>query len=295
MSSESPLFSIIIPTYNRAHLISKTLESVMQQKFKNYEVLIVDDGSTDDTETVIGRYTDERIRYFKNSNMERGASRNFGAAQSKGSYLNFFDSDDLMYQNHLTEAARIITDDSSPEFFHLGYEIVTEDGRIVTKVNNFSNDMVDQLLFDNRLSCNGVFLRKEIAMNFPFSENRALSSSEDWELWIRLICRYPLHISNTITSAVVSHDQRSLYEISVEKLINRDEVLIANLKQDPVVTKRYGRLFNRFMAERYTFFMLRWSERKQYREVLYWAKRSFQVYPFTMFSKRYLASLRNLF
>src|SRR5687767_9278561 len=98
----SPVFSIVIPTYNRAHLIKKTIESVLAQDFADFELLVVDDGSKDDTESVVSSFTDKRVHYFKKQNGERGAARNFGAARAKGSYLNFFDSDDLLYRNHLS-------------------------------------------------------------------------------------------------------------------------------------------------------------------------------------------------
>ena len=78
MPSPSPLFSIVIPTYNRAHLIGKTIESVLRQEFTDFEILIVDDGSKDNTEEVASTFTDKRIRYLKKQNAERGAARNYG-------------------------------------------------------------------------------------------------------------------------------------------------------------------------------------------------------------------------
>src|SRR5690242_17185435 len=127
MPSDAPLFSIVIPTYNRAHLIGKTIQSALQQDFKDFEILVVDDGSKDNTGDVVKSFTDPRVQYFKKENAERGAARNYGVARAKGKYINFFDSDDLMYPNHLSVANELIGSIGSPEFFHLGYDYQIED------------------------------------------------------------------------------------------------------------------------------------------------------------------------
>src|SRR5690554_6195096 len=104
IKSKSPFFSIVIPTYNRAEIIGETIQSVINQSFSDFELLIVDDGGTDETDKVVATFPDKRITYFKKENAERGAARNFGANKSKGKYLNFLDSDDLLYPNHLETA-----------------------------------------------------------------------------------------------------------------------------------------------------------------------------------------------
>ncbi len=293
MSFTAPIFSIVVPTYNRAHLIGKTIESVLQQDFTDFEILIVDDGSQDNTEEVVRKFGDQRIQYFKKMNAERGAARNFGAAAAKGQYINFFDSDDIMYSNHLSIAHKFLSQVREPEFFHLGYDYKFEDGALIKQVNDFNDKIKEVILFDNRLSCNGVFLRKDITENFPFVEDRTLASSEDWELWIRLVSRFKLHFSNEITSSVINHDQRSLHTIVAEKVVTRDLLLIEKLKQDPVVMRNYGRQFNRFVAERYTFFMLSFAEQKQRTEVWRWGMRAFLTHPLILGSKRFMASIKN--
>ncbi|MGE0770995.1 MAG: glycosyltransferase family 2 protein [Cyclobacteriaceae bacterium] len=289
----APRFSIVIPTYNRAHLIEKTLRSVLAQEFDDFEVLVIDDGSTDQTEELFREVIDDRVKYFRKENGERGAARNFGAARSRGSYINFFDSDDYMLPNHLNEAALVIAANANPPWFHLAFNTRLPDGSMVSESNNFTQASAKSILFDNKLSCNGVFLRSDIAQQFRFSEDRTLSSSEDWELWIRLTCRFPLCFSNTITSSVIHHDQRSLKTISSTKIVARDELMIRLLSGDEVVQASYGRSFNRFRAERYSFFMLALSEEKKAGEVWKWALKSFSIYPPILLSKRFLASLRN--
>ena len=88
--------SIIIPTYNRSKYISKCIDSVLSQTYKNIEIIVIDDGSTDNTEEIIKNFNDKRIKYFKNTNHGIGYSRNFGLDKATGDYIFFLDSDDYI-------------------------------------------------------------------------------------------------------------------------------------------------------------------------------------------------------
>src|SRR5687768_455415 len=114
-----PFISVVVPSYNRADLIAKTIISLQKQTYSNYEIIIVDDGSTDGTEEVIKEILDKRTFYVRKENAERAVARNFGAKLAKGEYVNFFDSDDIALENHLQEAAGLILRFANPEWFHL--------------------------------------------------------------------------------------------------------------------------------------------------------------------------------
>ena len=121
------LFSIIIPTYNRASFIEKAINSVLNQTYQNFELIIVDDGSTDNTEEVIKSIKSNKIIYFKIENSERGFARNYGTKHSKGDYVTFLDSDDILLPEYFSNAYENIIKYDSPPFFHLGYEIINKD------------------------------------------------------------------------------------------------------------------------------------------------------------------------
>lgn len=292
MITESPFFSIIVPTYNRANLIAKTLYSILAQEFSSFEVIVVDDGSSDNTEEVVSTIIDNRLKYFRKANGERGAARNFGRSIARGGYINFFDSDDLMYPNHLKVAREHIDRFDTPEFFHLGYDFQDPDGNVTKKVDNLDGAIQTTVLFDNFLSCNGVFLRADIATNFPFEEDRRLASAEDWELWIRLLSRFKISWSNVITSSVVSHDNRSIRTIAAEKVVQRDLFLIKCLKDDKEVVNYFGSSFMKFVAARFTYFMLCLAEAGQRSQVLKWSMRAFKAWPPIIFSRRFAASIK---
>src|SRR5690554_2800862 len=107
MTPENPLVSIIIPTYNRAHLIGETLDSVLAQTYENWECIVVDDGSTDNTEELMAEYMtkDARFQYHhrpKDRLPGGNAARNYGFEVSMGEYIQWFDSDDLMLTEYLS-------------------------------------------------------------------------------------------------------------------------------------------------------------------------------------------------
>nr|WP_321228516.1 glycosyltransferase family A protein [uncultured Psychroserpens sp.] len=110
----TPLVSIIIPTYNRAYLIGETLESIKLQTYKNWECIVVDDGSTDNTEGLLQEYIkkDTRFQYYlRPESKPKGANacRNFGFEKSKGEYINWFDSDDIMLPSKLEQQVKILS------------------------------------------------------------------------------------------------------------------------------------------------------------------------------------------
>jgi len=99
-----PYFSIIIPSFNRAHIIERAIQAVLGQSFQDWELLIVDDGSTDHTQTIIETYLkDQRIQYIYQNNAGVCAARNKGALYSSGDYLIFFDSDDSVLETWLED------------------------------------------------------------------------------------------------------------------------------------------------------------------------------------------------
>lgn len=109
----TPLISVIIPTCNRAHVIEKAVRSVLEQTFADFELLIIDDGSSDNTQQVLEALQDERIRYVYQENAGACAARNHGIALAQGEYIAFHDSDDLWYPNKLEKQLECINETGS--------------------------------------------------------------------------------------------------------------------------------------------------------------------------------------
>ena len=234
------LFSVVIPTYNRAGFIKSTVEGFMNQTYTNFEVIIVDDGSTDNTEEVAATITNERVKYFKKGNGERGAARNYGLMKATGDYVNFFDSDDLPYPNHLQTAFEAVTKFNRPEIFTLGHDLKTPEGKVLAVYDSFDGNTADYAVKQKKISINAFFARTDVAKEIIFSENRLLSASEDALFVCQLCARYPLYYINTVTSTILEHDSRSMAVASEQQLLNRKKYLIEGLHADKVFMEKYG-------------------------------------------------------
>src|SRR5690606_25327693 len=123
MQKHCPTFTVVIPTYNRAGFISSSIESVLKGVYEDCEVIVVDDGSTDETQSVVTAIDDPRVQYLFQKNSERAAARNLGARNASGDYVTFLDSDDVLYRHHLDTAVKAISKFSEPAIFHLGFDI----------------------------------------------------------------------------------------------------------------------------------------------------------------------------
>jgi glycosyltransferase involved in cell wall biosynthesis len=266
------LFSLIIPTFNRANFILKTIDSVLNQAYTNFEVIVVDDGSTDDTEKIVKSIQDPRVFYHLQDNAERAVARNTGVKLARGKYVTFLDSDDVLYANHFTEAVGLIEQYQHPSFFHLAYEVKDDSSRILRQ-NHYRGDLNRQLITGNFLSCMGVFVKREVVLALPFNEDRALSGSEDWELWMRLASRYHLYYSNTITSALVQHQDRSVVNTDEVRLRNRIELAVKYLEKDAVWRQRYGKRKSLMMSHLWLYISLHLiMGGNNRRGFLYWRK-----------------------
>ncbi len=290
-----PFFSIIIPTYNREKLIRKTIQTVLSQTFKDFEIIIIDDGSKDNTKGEIKLIESEKITYLKQQNSERAVARNEGTKIAKGTYITFLDSDDLFYHNHLQNAFDFIKLNNNPEILHTRYEIITPDGKIIEQKKWLDNNINKNLISGNFMSCNGVFLRKDIAMANQFNEDRTLSAMEDWELWLRIAAQYEIKYSNIISSAIVNHDLRSVVNTNKAELILRINSLLKYVLQNKTVVNYYKTEINKFKASCYTYMSLHLAlTKKNRRDAIKYLLKGLANNGFVIFTKRFYAILKHL-
>lgn len=179
------LISIIIPTYNRAHLISDTLNSIISQSYINWECLVIDDGSSDNTEKVLASYikADNRFKYYKRpSNRLKGANscRNYGLEMSKGKYINWFDSDDLMNVDCLFSKIKFLKKNkldfvvSKTKFFYPNSKKVKPNYNLLKEQVTLSNFVCNNQFW---LTLDGLF-NKETIGNVRWNES--LKSGQEY-------------------------------------------------------------------------------------------------------------------
>jgi glycosyltransferase involved in cell wall biosynthesis len=130
---ETPFFSIIIPTYNRENKLSTPIQSILNQSFKNWELLIVDDGSTDTTKELVASFNQNNIHYFYQNNRGKSAARNLGITKAKGKYICFQDSDDEYLPNHLQILFDYINENKQKVSFVRTGIMIYENGKLKKK------------------------------------------------------------------------------------------------------------------------------------------------------------------
>jgi len=294
-----PFFSIVVPCYNRADILTATVYAIMQQQDVDFELILVDDGSQDDTLAVAQALAlgDARIRVFTQPNSERGAARNHGLRQAAGRYINYFDCDDEMYPNHLRVVREYVARHGEVELVHTGYEVIAEDGRVVLQVDDFSNESTNDALIENNfLACNTVFVRRDVALADSFVEDRRLASAEDWKLWLRLASQYRFHSIGERTFCLREHAGRSLNTIKADTVLVRDEFFARLMTANAAFNVRYPQRVAYFVANRYTFITLTLALTKKRRlDIVRYLAKALRADPAVLWRRRFLASIKHLF
>lgn len=207
-------FSVIIPVYNRSHLLAETIDTVAMQTWPHFEVIIIDDGSTDNSRQVIeSRYShDRRVKYFYKQNEERGVARNYGLKMAKGDFAVFFDSDDWMQPHYLETLEKVITDNPGINLLAAKYNY-NNNGKIENHpaLQNLPEGCYDRSLFvkGNILACNFSIRLKNHSSEF-FPPERELASMEDWLFLLANLETDKIFIKDRICITMRQHAERSM-------------------------------------------------------------------------------------
>jgi glycosyltransferase involved in cell wall biosynthesis len=210
---EEILFSIILPTYNRAHLLNKAISSVTNQTYSNWELVIIDDGSTDNTKEVILAIIEQgkRVKYYYQNNAERSAARNNGISKATGNYICFLDSDDAFLSNHLQVLADSISEKKLPEAMFITGVIRNENG--VEKnveyesAESHENAVCYFLMAQESVIPSRVAIHKNVLSNLKF--DTGLKDVEDTDLWIQIGLKYAIYNIPVATVIYFLHDDNS--------------------------------------------------------------------------------------
>ncbi|MFC1977604.1 glycosyltransferase family 2 protein [Chloroflexota bacterium] len=189
--------SVIVPTYNRAHMVTETIDSILTQTCPDFELIIIDNESTDNTEAVINSYTDERIRYFKHQNNGVVAvNRNYGIGKAQGEYIAFCDDDDLWMQEKLEKQLLGFGEDSQIGLVctnAINFDKDGEHGKLLKTKLKDRNFQFEELIWRNRIIGPSVMVRKEaIGTVGLLDESPEIFTVEDYELWLRIAKQYKI-------------------------------------------------------------------------------------------------------
>lgn len=218
----SPFFTIIIPVYNRAELVSKSIESVLEQDYTDFELILIDDGSTDDSVGILKNFRekDNRIKLILlDKNMGRCYARNEGVRNASGSWICYLDSDDLHYTNHLSSFSELIAQ-------YPDYNAFAVDQHVNSKLKRYRNSnlhkdnctlIIENFIEDNPLTANQICYSNEIKIEW--SQER-ISISEDWLFMRTLALKTPIFKKAIITTNLRDHNDRSMNTTGTEQFVH---------------------------------------------------------------------------
>jgi glycosyltransferase involved in cell wall biosynthesis len=254
--SDRLLFSIIIPTYNREKFIGATLESVFAQKYPNYEVIVVDNCSTDATADILRPLAESgKITFVQHDrNYERARSRNTGMEYAKGDFLTFLDSDDFMYPDNLADAAQFADQNPDLRCFHNLYELVNAEKQVIYRYKLPSlKDQLRAIADGNFMSCIGDFIHRDIYIKYKFDTTAELTGGEDWEYWLRIAADHKIGRINKVNNGIQHHEGRSINNQSIESLRQGLDYLVRKFRNDEHLSKVYGNYINRIEAASFLY------------------------------------------
>lgn len=251
----TPYFSVVTTVYNKAHFVKATIESILEQSFADFELLIVDDGSSDSSLEVLNSIADDRITIYSTENQGVSKARNYGISKAVGKYIALCDGDDIWLDNHLSELKSLIIAFPNCGIYSTSYEKHYFETYI--KAPTFSNvdhpffgivkDYFNTSLADSILWTSVVAIPKTVTdKGYIFDDD--LGWGEDNDLWIRLACSFEVAFSSKPTA------QKKIYaeenHLSLTKNIPNLLKMLAKHKQaelDNPSLKAYLDV-NRFMV-----------------------------------------------
>lgn len=256
----SPFFSIVIPLYNKEKYISTTLNTVLNQSFQDFEIVIVNDGSTDQSVSVINTFTDKRIQLIHQQNQGVSVARNTAIKSSTGTYIATLDGDDLWKENHLEELKKCITLFKNAVLYCNNYEIKRHDGFVTAAKFNFDYnskclivpDFFEANIINYIPHSSSVAFKKDIFFKIG-AYNTQLRTGQDIDLWIRFGLHGAIAFNPTVTMLYNFFDPNSL---SNSKLNDNRLLLINNYVNEEHSNpslKRYMDIKRYALAIRYKF------------------------------------------
>ncbi len=204
-----PKFSVVISVFNKEKYIANTLKSVLAQTYSDFEIVILNDGSTDNSEAEILKFTDSRIRYFSKENSGASAARNFTIQQATSEYIALMDADDYWYPFYLEEQNRLINNYPQESVFATATEIKRNGKKFSNsysiKTQGEKSMLVDYFeasQFDSILHSSSTVLKKEVFEKIG-AYNPKIKSGEDTDLYVRIGLKYKVVFSPKICATYI--------------------------------------------------------------------------------------------
>jgi glycosyltransferase involved in cell wall biosynthesis len=248
-----PLVSVIIPAYNASSWIVETIDSVLSQDYQNIEIIVIDDGSTDDTRNIINTFGND-VKYFYKNNGGQSSARNLALKYAKGKYVAFIDSDDLWETNKLSLQVELLES--------TGLKWVYSDGiafdsstklelfKFSQKSEHYKGDILVNLFKSCFIPMPSVIVNNEVFQKVGFfNEDNRFRNREDWEMWIRIAESYPVaYISKELVKYRVHKNSVTGTESLIQRLNGNILVIEQAVQRNPYHLEKYQ---NQVLSELY--------------------------------------------
>lgn len=245
-----PQVSVIIPAYNKANLTVQTVKSVLNQTFKDIEIIVVDDGSVDDTSEKLSQFGD-RIIYVYQKNKGACGARNTGIRYAQGNYLAFLDCDDLYESDKLELSVNALKQNEAIGFVYSAAFLIDNDNKTLriyqTKQYKNIEQIFDKLLLGNFICNSTVVVRKEVIDKAGLFDETIFMPA-DWDMWLRFSeISKGKYLDKPLTHYRVSNNYvfRNLDKAFVEERCVLEKIL-KNIHDSKLIRSAWGRFYIRF-------------------------------------------------
>lgn len=264
-------FSIVIPLYNKANYIESTIKSVLNQTFTDYEIIIINDGSTDDSIAKVLEFNDNRIQLYNQKNQGAAVARNLGIEKAKYEFIAFLDADDLWMPNHLEKLKTLIQNFANVGIYASRYELVFKNGKnYIPKFKGISADFEGIVSDYFKTSSpypiatsSSIVIPKKIFEKIGYFKP-AISSGQDVDMWIRIASKYRVAVSNKVTASYLHYIENSLSKTPILDKQLKDFIDYKQLEESNPSLKKYLDIYRIEYALQYKIA----GERKKSKELI---------------------------
>ena len=207
--------SVVIPCYQQSRFLAEAIESALTQTYTPSEIIVIDDGSPDDTATVAAQYA--TVRYVYQQNRGLSAARNAGLNCASGGYVTFLDADDRLLPHALETGASYLDTSPSLAFVAGGHRLISEDGSPLPgpKQGRVVKDCYRQLMHHNFIGChNSVMYRRDVLL-IVGGFDETLPAGEDWDTYLRIAQRFPIHCHDEIVAEYRQHSSNITRDVGL--------------------------------------------------------------------------------
>jgi glycosyltransferase involved in cell wall biosynthesis len=210
-----PLVSVIIPCYNQSHFVGEAIESILNQTYPHHEIIVIDDGSKDNSSLVASKYS--QVRCIKQKNQGRCAARNRGVKESKGRFLVFLDADDRLLPNALEAGIRCFKDKPECGLVYGSYYHMTEDGNpIPTEYpTHVERDHYRELLRTNYIGMHAAVMYRRDVFESIGGFNNSLVGAEDYDLYFRIAKEFPIYGHKEVIAEYRRHGTNTTSNLAI--------------------------------------------------------------------------------